>query len=64
MVQFISATITELSSGLWTLTVNYTYYNLYNYQESYTFQSLQECKEKLLNIRCRDQLFIINLPKS
>ena len=59
MVQFLTAIIQEDDKDLWTLTIHYTYYNLYNYSENFSFKTLDECKYKLLEIRTYNRLSII-----
>ena len=63
-MQFIKAVIAELTTGLFELTLFYTYWNLYNYEDTFTYKTLQEAKDKLLLERTRDQLHIILLSSS
>ena len=55
----MQAVIRELDDGLFKLTITYTYYNIYNFDEHFTFKTLEKCKCKLLDIRTRGYLHII-----
>jgi hypothetical protein len=56
---FVSATIKELSTGLcWILSLNYNYFNLYNYTDTYVFDTMENCIRKLCLERTNDKLTI------
>lgn len=60
-MSYISATITEKANNLWELIVYYSYYNLYNYVDKYSYATQQECKDKLLDVRTYGKLSIVKL---
>lgn len=59
MVQFDSAKI-ESRDGVYILTVSYSYWGWFPYTEKYIYKSLELCQHKLLNIRCRNNLTVID----
>lgn len=59
MVQFSKATITN-KNGVYVLEVEYTYWGIWNYTETHILKTLEEAKSKLLQIRTKDHLIIIN----
>jgi len=57
--RFVSATIKELNNGIcWVLTLNYSFYNLYEYKEVFVYKSMEECIRKLSLERTHGQLVI------
>lgn len=58
--RFINATIQELNIGVWVLTINYSFYNLYNYKNVYVFKSMEDAIKKLALERTNDKLEIKN----
>ena len=49
--RFVRASITEILTNVWILTVTYSYYGLYDFTESHTLDSLDAAKDRLLYIR-------------
>jgi len=58
-MRFESAVIEKTSQGIFVMKVNYYYLFFLPYQETYVYDNLQTCKEKLLQIRTRDHLTFI-----
>jgi hypothetical protein len=56
--RFVKALINELKQGVWELRITYSYYSLYEFEERYICDSLEEAKNKLLSLRCPDILVI------
>ena len=62
--RFISAEISELKNSVcWILTINYSYYNLYNYSDTFVYPTMDECIKKLTLERCDGKLIILNKEK-
>ena len=58
--RFEKATIDELKDGsVWILKIEYSYYNLYNFQNVFVYKTLDECIKKLAVERC-DSLTVTN----
>ena len=47
--RFICANIKELDTGVWVLTIKYSYYALYEYDKVYVLNSLELAKNKLIH---------------
>jgi hypothetical protein len=59
--RFTNATISELKNGVcWILTVHYSYYNMYNYSDTFVYPTMEECIKKLCLERCDQKLIIKN----
>jgi len=59
-MRFGSAVITKLNDNTFVMKItNYWLYFL-PYIDTYVFTSLAECKTKLIQIRCRDHISIVN----
>jgi len=56
--RFINASIVELDIGVWILTINYTFYSLYNYKTVDVFKSMDDAIKKLSLERCSNKLII------
>ena len=59
--QFLKATITELLPDVWHAKLYYSYYGLYVYTESQTFNTIIKAVRYLALQRCgHDRLYIVN----
>ena len=58
--KFLNAEIKQISGQAWKLTINYSYYNLYNYSCVYVYKSLVEAKNRLILERCNKKIIIID----
>jgi hypothetical protein len=56
--RFVKALINELKEGVWELRITYSYYSLFEFEERFICNSLEEAKNKLLTERCPDILVI------
>lgn len=59
--KFISAEITEMAKGqAWICSITYSFYGLYEFTNTWVFNTQQECERKLLLERCNGFLTIKN----
>ena len=57
--RFTNATISELKNGVcWILTIHYSYYNMYNYSDTFVFPTMEEAIRKLCLERTDSKLII------
>lgn len=56
--KFLSASIVGVSANAFKLSIDYSYYNLYNYSNVYVYDTLQKCKDKLIIERTLNKIKI------
>ena len=55
---FISSKIEKINETSYKLTIKYSYFGLYYYDEVFVYSSLDEARNKLLDERCYDKLVV------
>ena len=58
--RFLYASITGINQNAWVLKITYNFYGLYNYDETFTFGSIEEAKNKLILERCHNNIQILD----
>jgi len=59
MAWFVSATIEKINENCYTLRVNTTWFAFWQVEDFFVFTSLQDAKAKLLEIRCKGNLSVV-----
>ena len=58
--RFVRANITGVNNTAWVLKITYNYYGLYDYNETFVYETLEACKTKLILERCHNQIQILD----
>lgn len=58
--QFISSTIEKINELSFKLTITYSWYGIWNFEEVFVYRTLEECKAKLIQVRVGHKLTFID----
>lgn len=58
MAWFVSAVIEKINNNCYMLRIRSTWYLIWSVEDVYVFNTLEEAKAKLLEIRCKGELTI------
>jgi hypothetical protein len=59
--RFDSAEILEINPQAFKLTISYSYYNLYGYNDVFVYKTQQECIHRLVLERCSSNFKILKI---
>ena len=55
---FVNSVIKKVNENSWKLTITFSFYLLYNYDEVYVYSTKKDCIDKLMSVRCYDRIRI------